>query len=191
MSDQKHRLATAKGEITVWVRRDKRLKKSSRWVQQPDGSVLMRVPAGLPRRDIPGLLERIAAQLDQPPRRVRRRTDADLQARAEKINRNFFAGKIEWQSIRWVGNMNTRLGSCTNGGATDGHIRISDKIKAWPDWVVDYIIAHELVHRLHPNHSRAFWNILTQGYPLAGQARGFIQGVGFAKGLDFLGDESE
>ena len=76
----------------------------------------------------------------------------------------------------------TRLGSCTNGGSTDGHIRINDKIKSWPDWVVDYVVAHELVHRLHPDHSKAFWQTLRGAYPKTEQARGFIQGVGFAEG---------
>jgi predicted metal-dependent hydrolase len=78
--------------------------------------------------------------------------------------------------------MEFRLGSCTRGGATDGQIRISDKIKKWPDWVVDYVIAHELMHRRHPNHSDAFWSELRAAYPLTEQARGFIHGVGFAAG---------
>jgi predicted metal-dependent hydrolase len=84
--------------------------------------------------------------------------------------------------------MEKRLGSCTNGGPTDGHIRISDKIKNWPDWVVDYVIAHELVHRAHSNHSKEFWYMLTAGYPLTERARGFIKGVGFTEGTDY-GDE--
>jgi hypothetical protein len=78
--------------------------------------------------------------------------------------------------------MQSRLGSCTHGGVSDGQIRISDKIKGWPDWVVDYVIAHELLHRRHPNHSDAFWNDLKTAYPLTERARGFIHGVGFAAG---------
>ena len=189
MSDQRHQLTTATGAVTIWVRRDKRLKKSSRWAQQADGSILLRIPFRLPKREIPGLLTRIADQLEKPTRRAQRRTDADLQARAERLNRKCFGGQIIWRSIRWVSNMNTRLGSCTNGGPTDGHIRISEKIKAWPNWVIDYVVAHELVHRLHANHSTAFWTTLRQGYPQTDKARGFIEGVGFAQGLDFMGDE--
>ena len=97
-------------------------------------------------------------------------------------------GAIEWMAIRWVGNMTTRLGSCTNGGPTDGHIRISDKIKTWPQWVVDYIVAHELAHRIHPNHSADFWEFLMAAYPLTERARGFIQGVGFARDLSYEED---
>ena len=59
---------------------------------------------------------------------------------------------------------------------------ISNKIKNWPDWVVDYVIAHELMHRRHPNHSEAFWSDLRTAYPLTEKARGFIHGASFASG---------
>ena len=78
--------------------------------------------------------------------------------------------------------MKTRLGSCTNGGPTDGHIRISAEGKDWPQWVIDYLIAHELTHRLHSDHSPEFWDPLTEAYPKTERARGFIKGVLFARG---------
>ena len=168
--------------IRVQLRRDKRLKKTLRWERLPDGSLLLRVPNRFPRHKVNTLLEQVATQLDQTNLVQSRRTDADLQQRAELINRKHFEGKIQWNAIRWVSNMQLRLGSCTRGGVTDGQIRISDKIKNWPDWVVDYVIAHELLHRRHPNHSEAFWNDLKAAYPLTERARGFIHGVGFAAG---------
>jgi predicted metal-dependent hydrolase len=118
-------------------------------------------------------------------KRAKRRTDADLQRRAQEINRKHFNGEVKWEAIRWVGNMTTRLGSCTTSGSTEGHIRISDRIKHWPAWVIDYVIAHELTHTIHPNHSQAFWDRLTKAYPLTERARGFVRGVGFVEGLDF------
>jgi len=190
MADQKHTIQDKDGkQITVLVRRDKRLKKSSRWGWESDGSILLRVPYRFPKRQISDLLKQITRHLEKGIKRAKRRTDVDLQEFAEYINKKYFGGQIEWQAIRWVGNMNTRLGSCTNGGSTDGHIRISDKIKHWPQWVIDYVIAHELVHRLHSDHSKAFWETLTLGYPKTERARGFIQGMGFAEGKAYEGDE--
>jgi len=171
--------------VQVLVRRDKRLKKSSRWQWESKDTILLRVPYRLPNRVIKEHVRGIEARLDKVQRVAKRRTDSELQARAENINKKYFDGKVEWQAIRWVGNMNTLLGSCTTGGSTDGHIRISDKIKAWPQWVVDYVIAHELVHRLHANHSKDFWKTLTDGYPLTERARGFIRGVSYAEGTQF------
>jgi predicted metal-dependent hydrolase len=149
---------------------------------------LLRIPYRLPKRQIPDLLKQITQRLDKQIKQAKRRTDADLHERARYINKKYFGGSIEWKAIRWVGNMNQRLGSCTNGGSTDGHIRISDKIKNWPQWVIDYVIAHELVHRLHSDHSKAFWDTLTKGYPKTERARGFIQGMGFAEGQSYEDD---
>ena len=58
-------------------------------------------------------------------------------------------------------------------------------------WVVDYVIAHELLHRRHANHSAAFWDELKAAYPLAEQARGFIQGVSFASGRPLEDDRED
>jgi hypothetical protein len=182
-SEKHYTIRDARGNlIQVDLRRDKRLKKTSRWERLPDGKLLLRIPHRLPRYKVSSLLEQIANQLDKTTIIHAQRTDSDLQQRAELINQKHFKGSIQWNAIRWVSNMQSRLGSCTRGGSTDGQIRISNKIKIWPDWVVDYVIAHELMHRRHPNHSDAFWNELRAAYPLTEQARGFIHGVGFAAG---------
>jgi predicted metal-dependent hydrolase len=175
--------------IPVTIKRDKRLKKTARWVKEADGSLLVRIPYRMRKNEIPGLLENIQDQLGRQKRRAKRRTHADLQKRAAYINRTYFNNQIQWEAIRWVPPMKTRLGSCTTGGPTDGHIRISEEIKVWPQWVVDYVIAHEMTHRLHPDHSAAFWNTLKEAYPLTERARGFIKGIGFARGLDYEGEQ--
>lgn len=183
MPKQTHTLALLDGEqIQVTIRQDKRLKKTARWQREPDGKLLLRIPQRYPQANLPGLLESIRSQLIKQRKRARRRTDEDLHERAQWINRTYFGGKIRWQAIRWVKPMKTRLGSCTTGGSTDGHIRISEEIRDWPQWVVDYVIAHELTHRLHPNHSREFWQTLHTAYPDSERARGFVKGVMFAQG---------
>ena len=190
MEDQQYNIHNSRGELVkVFLRRDKRLRKTSRWELRPDGSLLVRVPTRLPKRRVSDLLKQVSTQLDKAIQQHARRNDADLQQRAEQINRKHFHNKIQWNAIRWVSNMQTRLGSCTGGGPTDGEIRISDKIKHWPDWVIDYVIAHELLHRKHPNHSSAFWDELKAAYPRTDQARGFIQGVSFATGRKLNDDQ--
>jgi len=192
VTDQQHTLIDSKNQaITVLVRRDRRLKKSSRWTRQADGSILLRIPERFPKNQIGKLLNGVAEQLQKQALMAERRTDMDLQLRAEQINKKYFQGKISWTAIRWVDNMESRLGSCTHGGATDGHIRISRRLQGMPDWVLDYVIAHELVHRLHANHSKEFWNTLRAGYPLTDQARGFIMGIGFKEGVHYEEEGAE
>lgn len=63
-----------------------------------------------------------------------------------------------------------RWGSCT---PTEGKIRISNRTAAFPPWVLDYVIVHELAHLVEPNHSPEFWKLVNR-YPLAERARGFL-----------------
>lgn len=51
-----------------------------------------------------------------------------------------------------------------------------------PPWVVDYVILHELTHLLQPGHGREFWSLL-DSYPRTERARGFLEGVAAAAGL--------
>jgi predicted metal-dependent hydrolase len=72
--------------------------------------------------------------------------------------------------IRWATDMTQRWGSCT---PTDGTIRISDRLAAFPDWVVDYVIVHELAHLEVPDHGADFW-ALVHRFPTAERAVGYL-----------------
>ncbi len=168
--------------IEVEISREGRLRSHIHW-EWRGSRVCIRVPKGISQQELERHVAEIVAKVKRRRARVRARADADLEAMARRLNRDHFGGEIEWHSIRWVGNMAKRLGSCTNGGPTDGDIRISDRIRSWPEWVVDYVVAHELVHRLVPHHGPEFWAALGR-YPRAERARGFIQGVAFQLGED-------
>jgi len=168
--------------IAVEVVRDLRLRKTIRW--EWNGSKIRVRALWHLRQD---LLDRQVAEIVAKVRRkraqVRARADIDLEARARQINKRYFGGEITWHSIRWVNNMRQRLGSCTTGGPTDGDIRLNSEMKGWPEWVVDYVIAHELAHRKYPGHNAEFWALVSR-YPQTERARGFVLGVAFQVGQD-------
>jgi hypothetical protein len=166
--------------ITVEVVHDGRLKKTIRWEWNGD-HVRIRAPKHVSQRQLDQQMAEIVEVVKRRRAQVRARADADLEARARRINARYFDGDLTWHSIRWVNNMEKRLGSCTHGGPTDGDIRLSSRIKNWPSWVVDYVVAHELTHRKYPNHSKTFWAYLSR-YPKTERARGFIQGAAFQRG---------
>ena len=168
--------------LTVEVVRDRRLRTSVRWTLNGE-TIQVRAPAALPRKQLDELLDKVIARVLKQRKRARHLNDVDLERRARRINGTYFAGELRWHSIRWVDTMEHRLGSCTHGGSTDGVIRISDHIREWPDYVVDYVIAHELAHRRHPNHSADFWAYLAR-YPHTERARGFIEGFAYAQRTD-------
>jgi hypothetical protein len=45
-----------------------------------------------------------------------------------------------------------------------------------PEYVVDYVLVHELAHLLVPGHGPRFWELLTS-YPRTERARGYLEGV--------------
>jgi len=168
--------------IRVEVVRDARLRTRIHWEWNGD-QVRVRAPRGVPQRELDRHIAEIVEDVKRRRARVRGRADKGLEALAREINRDYFDGQVSWHSIRWVSNMRKRLGSCTVGGPTDGDIRISDRIKGWPEWVIAYVVAHELAHRKFPDHSKAFWAYLGR-FPEAERARGFVQGVAFQLGED-------
>lgn len=96
----------------------------------------------------------------------------DLTARAGRL-----AGLYDLpvpDSIRWVDNQRTRWGSCTPETRT---IRISSRVAGFPNWVLDYLIVHELAHLVEPRHGRAF-RALADRYPRAERAKGFLMAMG-------------
>ena len=103
--------------------------------------------------------------------RYRRRQAADridLAERAVTLARRHDLPRP--REIRWVDDMTTRWGSCTPGTGT---IRLSSRLARFPDWVVDYVIVHELAHLEHADHSPAFWRLVHR-YPRAERAIGYL-----------------
>lgn len=70
-----------------------------------------------------------------------------------------------------IGSARTRWGSCS----TSGTISYPWRLVMAPPGVVDYVILHELVHTVIPNHSRAYWERLEQLAPDFDQQRAWLK----------------
>jgi len=103
----------------------------------------------------------------------------DLTVRATTLARRYELPRP--RDIRWADDMVSRWGSCTT---TTGHIRISTRLAAFPDWVIDYVIVHELAHLEVNGHGADFLQ-LARRYPKAERAIGYL----IAKAAD--GDEDD
>ena len=109
--------------------------------------------------------------------RMRRRVDPsgiDVAARARRLARAY--GLPRPRHVRWSDHQQQRWGSCT---PENGTIRVSSRLAAFPSWVLDYVLVHELAHFEVPSHGPAH-DALVARFPLAERARGFL----IAKDLD-------
>ncbi|MFD7920189.1 M48 family metallopeptidase [Streptomyces sp. NPDC059740] len=166
----------------VEVRRSARRRRTVSAYRE-DGRTIVLVPAQMSeseeRRWVAVMLERLAAQEQR-----RRLSDDDLAARAAELSSQYLQGRARPVTVRWVTNQNSRWGSCT---PSEGSIRLSHRINGMPQFVVDYVLLHELAHLLVPGHGPGFWRLL-EAYPRTERARGYLEGVAAAGRLPNLED---
>ncbi len=163
----------------VEVRRSQRRRRTVS-AYRDGGRVVVLIPDQFSRAEEREWVDRMLERLAARDLRVRR-TDAELAARACRLASRYLPELVRAglpASIRWVENQNGRWGSCT---PTDRTIRISDRIMDMPEWVIDYVVLHELAHLLVPSHSAEFWTLVAR-HPKAERARGYLEGVAAAAG---------
>jgi len=158
----------ASGEVDV--RRSSRRRRTVSAYRDGDRTVVL-LPARMSRAEerhwVAVMLDRLAAR-----ERRRRPSDAELQSRANTLSDRYLGGRAAPVSVRWVSNQNGRWGSCS---VDDRSIRLSDRLRAMPGYVVDYVLLHELAHLLVPGHGPVFWAELS-AYPHTQRARGYLDG---------------
>ena len=156
------------GEIVV-IRSSRRKKNISAYRQ--GGRIVVSIPARMSKADeramVPEMVAKIRAQ-----EAVATMSEESLQIRAGQLLEEF-APEIVLRpaSVNWRA-MRERWGSCTS---LDRSIRISDRLKGAPDYVLDYVLFHEAIHLEHFDHGEQFKQLLAR-FPLEAQAEAYLQG---------------
>ena len=135
------------------------------------GVLELLVPAWMSAADRERWAEAMRLRLEK---RMRRSLPSDerLERRAHTLNRRHFGGRLTWTSIAFA-EMTSRWGSCS---FTDGAIRVATRAARLPDWVLDYLVVHELAHLEHSDHGPGFQE-LENRYPLAERAKGYLMAL--------------
>jgi predicted metal-dependent hydrolase len=79
-------------------------------------------------------------------------------------------------SIRAVSVRDTasRWGSCSHSGS----LSFSWRLILAPPFVLDYLAAHEIAHRIELNHSKRFWNVVDRIFPDRRSAEAWLRANG-------------
>lgn len=165
--------ATADRPALELVRSTRRRASATAFVR--DGRIVVQLPDGLARAAEAQLVDRLVDRVSGRLRAQRVGGDTALADRARRLAETYLDG-VQPASVTWSSRMRRRWGSAT---PATGTIRISQSLAAFPSWVLDYVLVHELAHLVEPDHGAAF-HALVDRYPHADRARGFLEGVQWA-----------
>ena len=160
----------------VEVRRSARRKKTIS-AEIVGDALLVSIPERMSRAEEQEWVSLMAARMSERRRRDRLNSDDALARRAAELADRYVDG-VRWSHITWVTNQRSRWGSCS---PEDRSIRLSIALADYPTWVRDYVIVHELVHLIVPDHSGRFWELVNR-YPMTERARGYLLAKGMQEG---------
>jgi predicted metal-dependent hydrolase len=176
--------ASDRTDPAVEVRRSRKRRRTVSAYRADDGTVVVLVPDRFTRAEEREWVATMLARLERSERR-RRPGDDELTRRAQVLSDAHLDGLARPRTVRWVTNQHSRWGSCT---PADGSIRLSTRLQGMPEWVVDYVLVHELAHLLEPGHDAAFWAWVDR-YPRAERAKGYLEGVSATARLPLAVDD--
>ena len=151
---------------------------------KPDGTLQVRAPLHLPKRQIEAFLleqrdwiERRQQRLAALPKAEMLSEEelAELKKRARRVflaRAAYFAPVVGVSYSRiTVRSQRTKWGSCS----AKGGLNFNCLLLLAPTEVLDYVVVHELCHRLEMNHSPRFWAEVERVLPDYAAARKWLR----------------
>lgn len=164
----------------IEVRRSARRRRTVSAYRDGDTLVVM-IPAKMSRKEEEhwiGEMQRKLLRSESKRASPARGSDEALLARCATLSARYLDDTIAPASVRWVPPMRTRWASCT---PVDRTIRVSERLREVPAWVLDYVLVHELAHLREVGHNARFWR-LVGNYPKTERAIGYLEGLSAAAG---------
>ena len=85
---------------------------------------------------------------------------------------------VQPKAVRII-ELKNRWASCS----AKGNLNFHWKCMMAPPTVLDYIVAHELTHMIHPNHTEVFWNEMDKVMPDYRERKEWLRVNGAGMGL--------
>ncbi|MBW4030325.1 MAG: M48 family metallopeptidase [Acidobacteria bacterium] len=139
--------------------------------------IVVQIPARLKGKErsrfVDELVERLMSQRPQNTA-----GDASLEERARVLAELYVDG-VEPASVRWVTNQRRRWASCSPASR---EIRVSNRLRQCPEWVIDAVLVHELAHLIEADHSSSFYELANR-HPRQSECETFLDGFALGLGL--------
>lgn len=82
----------------------------------------------------------------------------EIERKVKEFNHLYFNVPVTGVKLKYT---SSRWGSCSS----KGNLNFSTRLLFAPEEVVDYVIIHELAHRIEMNHSPRFWKLVSDAMP--------------------------
>jgi hypothetical protein len=139
--------------------------------------IVVLIPARIKGRErttfVDDLVERLMTQRPQNST-----GDASLQDRAQHLADLYNDGVVP-NSVRWVKNQQARWASCSPASR---EIRLSNRLRQCPEWVIDAVLVHELAHLQEVGHTPRFHEIANR-FERQEESGLFLEGYALGLGL--------
>jgi predicted metal-dependent hydrolase len=142
------------------------------------GELLVSAPRGIPEYELAPLIRELGRRLVRRERARMVNSVDDALALARRVARRF-PDPPAIEAARFSTNQCSRWGSFSLRTRT---IHLNAALRQMPTWVLEAVVAHELAHVVHPDHSARFWVLLRDVCPETDRARAFLEGVTWLAG---------
>jgi predicted metal-dependent hydrolase len=138
------------------------------------GSTLsVSAPCGMPQETLDEAVFKLARRLLRRAHASRVNEADDALKLAREVAKRFPKEPIV-QRVMFVTTQRKRWGSYSTRTKT---VRLNAALRRMPRWVLEAVVAHELAHTFHADHSPAFWDLLRRVCPETDRAEAFLAGV--------------
>jgi predicted metal-dependent hydrolase len=138
-----------------------------------DTTLLISAPVGVSQAALDQAIPDLARRLVRRARARQVNVEENALALAHAVAARF-PNKPEVAQVLFVTNQQARWGSYSPATRT---VRLNAALRQMPRWVLEAVVAHELAHVVHQDHSPAFWKLLRRVCPDTDRARAFLAGV--------------
>jgi predicted metal-dependent hydrolase len=135
-------------------------------------------PPTVQRAELDATVRRLARMLVRRARAEVLNADDQALAVARKVA-GHFPRPPRVRSVRFVTTQRSRWGSYS---PSTGLVRLHGSLRQLPMWVLEAVVAHELAHAFHADHSAAFWELVRSVCPKTDRANAFLEGVSWIAG---------
>ena len=163
------------GQQKIEIQIIRSARKSMALEIKQEGRVVVRVPKRLPEREIVRFIEKHRNWLLKKLALLENRLTYDIPSADELTKeensqmQELFSAKVAYYAAVMgvsygritIRDQKTRWGSCSS----KGNLNFNYRLAYLPEELLDYVVVHELAHRIYMDHSERFWQKVAQYFP--------------------------